>query len=65
MQLHEQNRKDIIERQTKDMNTQIASSYDYTTHALRAMNPPINRAPTFNIFGTHSASDHSLQQAQQ
>ena len=35
-----ENRMDIIERQTKDMNTQIASSSDYTTQALRAMNPP-------------------------
>ena len=50
MELEEQQRREMIERQQEDMISEIASSFDYTAQALIAANPPINRAQHYGLI---------------
>ena len=60
MELEEQSRGEAAERSKEDMIRHIGSSSESAAQALRAMNPPMNSAQHFNIFDTHSDSDHSF-----
>ena len=64
MDLEEQQRREISERQLGDMIRQVDSSSasDFTSQALRAMQKP--RPPRPNMFDTHTDSDESFQTAQ-
>ena len=54
MELEDQQRRDMIERQQADMIRHIVSSPEYPSQAFRAMRPPSSKTQWSNLFGTHS-----------
>ena len=59
IELEEQHRREMIERQNENMIRQIATSSEYTAQALRAMQPP--RPQLFHIFDTRSDNNSNFQ----
>ena len=64
MELEEQQRREMIERQKEDMIRQSATSSEYTAQALRAMSPPKSNPQRLNMFEWHSGNSSRFQQAQ-
>ena len=55
LELEDQRRRGMIERQEEDVIKQIASSSNKAAQALRGMRPPLHRAQQLNICDTHGS----------